>query len=188
MKERLKHALSIQLVRYITSTQAMPMMVLHGAWVLLALATWGHATGGEAGAGGIARSLVRAYAWLGGVDADGHGDAGNLMEVIAKLSLVTYAIAALWQRLFGAWRPLRWWLLALGSGALALVGYSVAMWPSLPAGGKPGDAAFVIGWFALLAAVSTAWAVLARRGGEWLIRSMERNAEAKRARRNGSCR
>ena len=41
---------------------------------------------------------------------------------------------------------------------------------------------------AVLAAVSTAWAVLARRGGEWLIRSMERNAEAKRARRNGSCR
>lgn len=179
MNEGLKRGLCTQLIRYIASTQAMPVMVLHGAWVLLALASWSHAIGGEAGAGGIPRAVLRAYAWLGGVDEGGHGDASNLLGVLAKLSLVAYAIGALWQRMFGASRPLRWWLLALGSGVVALAGYGLAMWPSLPAG-KPGDAAFVIGWLALLAALSMAWAVLARRGGERLVRSMEQRARATR--------
>lgn len=172
MNESFKRGLGVQLIRYLASTQAMAMVVLHGAWMLLALATWNHAAGGEGGTGGIARSLLRAYAWLGGVDADGHGDAGNLVAVFAKLSLVVYAISALWQRLFGEWRPLPWWLLALGSGVVALFGYAMSIWPSLPADAKPGDAAFVIGLFAVVTALSTAWAVLARRGGEWLIGRM----------------
>ncbi|HEY5972856.1 MAG TPA: hypothetical protein VIT22_13010 [Pseudoxanthomonas sp.] len=172
MNEGIARRIGIEAIRYVASTQAMGMVVFHGAWMLLALATWKHAAGGESGMGSIAHGLLRAYRWLGGVDPDGHGDAGNLMAVFGKLSLVVYAVSALFRRLFGAWPPAPLWLVATISGLVALFGYLLAIWPSLVANGKAGDTAFVVGTFTVLATLSTLWAVLARRGGEWLIARM----------------
>lgn len=122
--------LAIQLVRYLAAAQSFAMVVFHGGWMLLALATWGHASGPEGDVGDVSRALVRAYAWLGGVDEDGRGGERGLMAVWAKLGLVIYLIEALWYRLSGPRKPIAWWWITVGSWLVAVLGYVLALMPT----------------------------------------------------------
>jgi hypothetical protein len=65
-----------------------------------------HVAGADSGGtAAVTRTLVRAYACLGGVDANGHGDAQSPMVVWARIALVIYALDALWRWLFGLRAP-----------------------------------------------------------------------------------
>ena len=151
--------IAIEAIRFAASTQALVAVVFHAGWMLLALATWGHASGGEGAIGSMTRTLVGADVWLGGVDASGHGDAGSIMVVWGKLSLLAYLLEVALRPWTGRLRPFRLSRIALLSGAIAVAGYTLAFWhePNTVAA-----IALTIG-FSTLAAVGTLWAVLVQR-------------------------
>ena len=151
--------LAIQAVRYVAAAQSFPIVVLHAGWILLALATWGHASGPDSGIGDASRGLVRAYAWLGGVDESGRGGERGLVAVWAKLGFVLYLIDALWLRLFGQRKPIAWWWMVAVSSLVALIGYMVALVPT----GDLGEATFLLIVFSILTGLATAWSVAAHR-------------------------
>ena len=151
--------LAIHAVRYVAASQAFAMVILHGGWILLALATWGHVSGPEGGVGDLSRGVVRAYAWLGGVDEHGHGGERNLMAVWAKLGLVIYAIESLWHRMRGPRKPMGWGRIMLASWLVALLGYIGALFPT----GDLGEATLMLVVFPILAALATAWSIAAHR-------------------------
>ncbi|MFP7721744.1 hypothetical protein [Lysobacter sp. A3-1-A15] len=151
--------LAVQAVRYLAATQSFAMVFFHAGWLLLALATWGDASGSDSTIGGVTRVLIRAYAWLGGVDASGHGDGNSLMAVWAKLGLVIYVVEALWHRVAGPAEPMKLWHIMGISWLVAQLGYVVAMYPT----GDLGEGAVVIILFPILAGLSTGWSVAAHR-------------------------
>ena len=145
----------VQGIRYFAAAQAFPMVFFHAGWILLAVATWGHAAEPGGAVGAVTRGLVRAYGWLGGVDAQGHGDEDGLMVVWARLALVLYAIEAVWRWLFGERKPVRLLRIAALSTGVALVGYVAAFLPT----GDLAEAALVVIGFSMLAGLATAWSV-----------------------------
>lgn len=180
MSEALKQAVFVQVIRYAASTQAVAAVALHAGWMLLALATWQHAAVDGSTIDVVTSGLIRAYAWLGGVDADGHGDLDNLLAVWGKVSLVVYALDALLRRVRGERPPMRVSRVALSSGAVALLGYGLALWPQSVAQGTLADVAMFIGVFSVVAALAAAWAVFARRMGDRLIQAMAAGASQPR--------
>ena len=144
-----------QAIRYFAAAQAFPMVFFHAGWILLAVATWGHAAGPESAVGAVSQVLVRAYTWMGGVDANGHGDEDGLMVVWAKLALLVYAAEALWRLAFGERKPMRLLRIAMVSTGVALVGYIAAFLPT----GDLAEAALVVIGFSTLAGLATAWSV-----------------------------
>lgn len=169
MSDALKQAIFVQVIRYAASTQAVAAVALHAGWMLLALATWQHAAVDGGAIDAVTSGLTGAYAWLGGVDADGHGDIDNLLAVWGKVSLVVYAVDALLRRVRGERSPMRVSRVALSSGAVALLGYGLALWPQFAVQGTPADVAMFIGVFSVVASLAAAWAMFARRVGERLI-------------------
>jgi hypothetical protein len=163
---------AIQVVRYLAAAQSFAMVVFHGAWILLALATWGHASGPAGAVGDVSRALVRAYGWLGGVDADGRGGERGLMAVWAKLGLVLYVIEALWSRLFGQRKPMAWWWIVAVSWLVAQLGYVCALIPT----GDLGEATLMLIVFPILAGLATAWSVAAHRLAD-LVESLIRKKQ-----------
>ena len=165
-------ALGAHLIRFVAASQATAVLVLHGAWLLLVAATWGSADGGGDFAA-LGRPLVRAFAWLGGIGPDGHGDAGNVAQAMGLLTLPFYVLASLRKALRKGQAPSRWpihaW--AFGSGAIAFAGFALGMWKGggLSLAGVAGMAAL----FAALTAIATAWAVAADRFGAQLAARLE---------------
>lgn len=149
----------IQAIRYLAASMAFPMVFFHAGWVLLAVATWGHAAAPDSAVAAVAQSLARAYAWLGGVDASGHGDEDGLMVVWAKLSLLVYAAESLWRWAFGERKPMRLARVAMLSTAVALVGYALAFAPT----GELVEAAPIGVGFSILAGLATAWSMAMHR-------------------------
>lgn len=158
-KRSIGDIVAIHAVRYLAASQAFAMVAFHAGWVLLALATWGHASGPDTAVGDMTRALVRAYAWLGGVDESGRGDERSLMAVWAKLGLVIYAIEALWRGVFGQRKPLALWRIASTSWLVAQLGYIGALVPT----GDLREATLMLIVFPVLAGLSTAWAAAAHR-------------------------
>jgi hypothetical protein len=156
------------LIRLVASSQAFGMVVLHAAWMLLAAATWG----GAGAASSFTAPVVRAFIWLGGVDDSGHGDAASIMIVWGKLSLLIYLLDLLYRRAAGERRPRRIATLTLVSGAIALAGWVLALWPT--ANGL-GDASVAV-MFAGLTAAATAWAIAVRRVADAQVAAFERDA------------
>jgi hypothetical protein len=146
-------------LRYAASTQVTAAVVFHAGWLLLATATWGHASGGEGAIGVTMRTVISAFVWLGGVDDVGHGDVGTIMVVWAKLSLLVYLVAAALRRWRGERRPLRIAHVALLSAVIAIAGYTFALWHEPQRGPA---IALTIG-FSALASITTVWAVLVQR-------------------------
>ena len=170
----LSRFLAAQVLRYLASTQAFAMVVLHGGWVLLSIAVWSHASGGAGDLAAVGRGLLRAYAWLGGVDENGHGDGARMLAVWGKVSVLVWLLSQAWRSVRGARRPWPLWRIALVSGLVALAGYLPAMLK-----GSPGQAGAVVPLavlFAVLSAGAAAWAVGASRLAERLIDAMRSRA------------
>jgi hypothetical protein len=171
----MKHALTMlaasQGIRLLAGTQAFGMVVLHAGWMLLALATWGHAED-PGSAHSITAPIVRAFIWLGGVDHAGRGDENSIMLVWGKLSILVYLLDLAWRRLTGERPPRSVWKLALLSGAISLAGWSLAIWPTNP----PWGDTWIIALFAVLTAIATGWAILVRRLGDLIITGLEQRA------------
>lgn len=101
------------------------MIAGHAGWMIMCVIGLQEGAGGHHGrtAAGL---LIGAYAALGGVDEDGHGDLSNLLGVAAKLSLVVWVLEFLWEKLRGervAWRFRTKLLLSAG---VAVAGYATA--------------------------------------------------------------
>lgn len=173
MLRGIRHALACHLVRFAASTQLTGVVLLHGVWMLFAVLTWKHASGVGDGVSVLTRGLWDGYLWLGGADADGHGDLGNLLAVWAKLSLPVYLLDATARKLFGERPPMRLSRIAALSGGIALVGFGVAIWPLRNAEGAGIWMLFWLAGFAVAAALAALWAALARRVGELLVAAME---------------
>ncbi|MGQ0798858.1 MAG: hypothetical protein ACT4NL_01940 [Pseudomarimonas sp.] len=166
MQKSIANYIGIQAIRFLAGTQAFGMVTFHGGWILLALATWGFEAGPDSSTATVSRALVRAYAWLGGVDENGRGDGTLMMVVWAKLSLVVYLIDAAIRGVRGERKPVALWRIALASGAIALSGYLIAFWPTAKSGFEN---VFPAVLFSVLTVLATAWAVLAQRLGEFLV-------------------
>lgn len=167
----MKNVIARHLVRYLAVAQAGPVVILHGAWLILATATWSHASGADSGAAEAMRTLMRGYAWLGGLDEYGHGNGTTLLAVWGKLSLAVYLLDAALRALRGPAsvpaRPPRsvWWWGAL-SGLATLLGMGFALWP-MP---EPLlELAPMLLLFAALSAAAAVWAVFTRRLSERLV-------------------
>ncbi len=174
----MKQTLLIQLIRFAASTQAAGVVLLHGLWMLFALHTWGQASGEWGGVSTVTRALWDAYIWLGGADADGHGDLDNLLAVWARISVPIYLLDVLARKLFGDRPPMSLWRMSALSGGVAFLGYALAIWPirAIEGGGV-----WVIFWIAALAvaaALAAAWAVLARRAAAWAVAAFEKRDPA----------
>lgn len=186
MQTSIGNLIGIQAIRFLAGTQAFGMVIFHGGWILLALATWGLEAGPDSSTATLSRALVRAYAWLGGVDEYGHGDGSLMMVVWAKLSLVVYLIDAAIRRVRGERKPVSLWRAAAASGAIALCGYLFAFWPTAKSGFENVFPALL---FSVLALLATAWAVLAQRLGEILVARIRKEplspAVAQRAKGQG---
>jgi len=169
MKPGLPRTLLVEVVRYLGVTQAGAVVILHGAWMLLALAVFQHASGDPTPGSDVSRALVRAYAWLGGTNADGVGNEAGMLVVWGKISLVLYLLDTVARALFGPRKPVRLWVSVLASGVVALLGFGVSFFAS-----EGSASATSLGLLALLfgalAAAAMAWAVLARRIAEAVIR------------------
>lgn len=172
---RLGRFIMVQGIRYFAAAQAFPMVFFHAGWILLAVATWGHAAGPDSAVGAVTQGLVRAYSWLGGADAEGHGDEDGLMIVWAKLSLVLYAVEAAWRWLVGERKPMRLLRVAGISTGVALVGYVAAFLPT----GDLGEAPLVIVGFSMLAGLAAAWSVGMHRLAAALELQVDRDGKPK---------
>lgn len=159
MPPHLPRRLAAEALQFAAGTQVFGAVFFHAGWILLTLATWGHASGGEGSIGALTRSLTQGFVWLGGVDDSGHGDLGTIMQVWAKLSLAWYLIDLVLRRWIGQRPPIALGRIALLSGGIAAAGYTLAMWNEAdPSGFIP-----ITVIFSLLAAITTVWAVLVRR-------------------------
>ncbi len=166
MKPGLPRTLLVEGIRYVGTAQAGPVVILHAAWMLLALAAWQDANAD------FTRPLVRAFVWLGGTDGHGVGNGSAILAVWGKISLVLYLIQALARRMFEPREPLRLWVLTLVSGGVALLGYGLAFLGDEGNGNTVARVSLSL-LFAAGAAVMAAWAVLASRFAELLVRRLE---------------
>lgn len=158
-KRSIGEIVGIHAVRYLAASQSFAMVAFHAGWLLLALATWGHASGPDTAGSDVTRMLLRAYAWLGGVDESGRGDERSLMAAWAKLGLVLYAVEALWRGVVGKREPIGLWRIATASWLVAQLGYIGALMPT----GDLREATAMLLIFPVLAGLSTAWSVAAHR-------------------------
>lgn len=157
-------------IRWAAASQALPVVVIHGVWMLLAAHTWTEAYPNDHVAGVVVDKAMVFYVWLGGMGPDGHhGDADSLLAAWFKLSLPLYLLAELWRWKRGPRPSTRWWLIVFWSAAIALAGYSFALWPALPTVGNAQDAPWFLTMMTIAASLATAWAVVSRRLGERLI-------------------
>ena len=166
MKPGLSRILLAEAIRYFGLTQAGPAVILHGAWMLLVLATL------QDDYGGLTRPLVQAFQWLGGADSRSAGAERTLLIVWAKIALVLYFLQLIARALRGPRAPLRLWVLALGSGIVALLGYSVGFLGDQGNGNRV-ELLLLAALLATLAAAAVAWAVLAKRAAESLVRRLD---------------
>lgn len=174
MQQDIKLTLGRHLIRYAASTQILPLVMLHGVWLLFAVLTWGDAAASGSGVDRATDAVWKAYLWLGGVDADGHGDLDNLLQVWAKLSLPVYLLDAIVRRLLGERAPLGLARIALLSGVMAVLGFGLAIWPLRA---EQGAGWWMLIWIAVLgmaAALAALWAALARRIADWAVAAMLR--------------
>jgi hypothetical protein len=176
----MKQAISRHLIGYLASTQALGVVFFHGAWILLAAATWAHAGGGEGGAADLASATVRAYARLGGIE-DGHGDESGLFRVGGLIALAIHLLGELSRGLTGARLQVRGRVLVLVSAAIAAGGSLVALWPTMASGSTAADVAWLVAVFTTLTATATAWALLARRLAAHVLKLLEPTTPPARA-------
>jgi hypothetical protein len=165
--------LAIHVTRYLAASQAFAMVFFHAGWMLLSVATWGHLAGPDSEIGTVTRVLMRAYAWLGGLDASGYGDANSMMVVWAKIALAIYALESLWRLKFGRRAPMKLWLVAGISWLVAQVGYVFALLPT----GALGATTLILVLFPLLAGAATAWSVAAHRFADIIVDRLERGRD-----------
>jgi len=143
-------------LRLFAASQALPLVAVHAAWILL--------LAGNGGGEGVIRSFV----WLGGVGLDGHGDETTLMWAWTRLAFVVYALDLALRALRGERAPIALWKLALGSAAVAALGIAAA---TRTHGLDAGERAFTVAFFALFAAGAAFWAVGLQRLAEQFARS-----------------
>ena len=156
----MKNVIVRHALRYFAASQAGPVVILQGVWIILATATWSDAYGADSGVAEAMRTLMRGYAWLGGTDEYGRGHGNTLLVVWGKLSLVIYLIEALLRALRGP-RPAKprrsvwWWAGLSGMATILLMGF--ALWPTEDSllGLTP-----LMALFSALSAGAAAWAVL----------------------------
>lgn len=175
MLDHLGRRLALEALRYLASTQLFGMVVLHAGWMLLAAATWGHGASEGEGAALVTRPLMRAFAALGGVDAQGHGDANSIFQVWLILSLPVYLLVSLWRALRPGRKPWGFWRSVMVSTAVAAAGYTFAFL---------GDArnegvvvALIV--FTVATALASVWGL----GVQWLAELVTRSYSAAPARR-----
>jgi hypothetical protein len=161
--------LAIHVTRYLAASQAFAMVFFHAGWMLLAVATWGHLAGPDSEIRTVTHVLMRAYAWLGGLDANGHGDANSMMVVWAKIALAIYALESLWRLKFGKRAPMKLWRVAGISWLVAQLGYVFALLPT----GAIGATTVILILFPLLAGVATVWSVAAHRFADVIVDRLE---------------
>ena len=167
-------------VRFVAASQSSVALLLHGVWLLLAVAT-SQAAGGDAEP--VLRAFMRLFMWLGGIGHDGRGDGGNVVQAMALLTVPVYVIAAIRARRDDPRPPflrtlVRW---SLVSGAVALGGFAFAF---VRGGGlSPGEIAWLAVLFATITAGATAWAVAAERVADVLVTHIEARTPAEPARR-----
>ncbi len=165
----MKRTLAVHAIRVLAVTQSVPLVVVHAGWIALALLTWGEAAGDGSSMQQFSRTAWRAYAWMGGTDADGHGDINNLMSVWAKLALLVYGLEVVARRFGPRWGPLRWWILPLVSGVVAAGGWTLATWPERVTSGVAADAGWLLGFVVLFAFLAAAWVMLVRRVADAMV-------------------
>lgn len=165
----MKRALAVHAIRLLAVTQTVPLVLVHAGWIALALLTWGEAAGDGSSVQQFSRAAWRAYAWMGGADADGHGDINNLMSVWAKLALVVYGLEVVARRIGPQWGPLRWWILPLVSGVVAACGWTLATWPERVASGVADDAGWLLGFVMLFGFLAAVWVMLVRRVADAIV-------------------
>lgn len=174
MQHGVKRTLGRHLIRYAASTQILPVVMLHGLWMVFAVLTWRDAAASGSGVDRAAGAVWNAYLWLGGVDADGHGDLDNLLGVWAKLSLPVYLLDAIVRSLLGERAPMGLARISLLSGVTATLGYGLAIWPLRAAQGADWWMLIWIVVLGMAAALAALWAALARRIADWAIAAMLR--------------
>lgn len=160
-------------VRFLAASQATVALVLHGAWILLVIATWQASDpGGDATS--VTRPLLRAFVWLGGIGPDGRGDETHLARAMALLAVPFYLLASLRKDAGDGRAPLlprilKW---SAASGLVALAGYGRGF---TTGGGLSGlEASFGALALSVITAAATAWAVAADRIGEIVIARLHR--------------
>jgi hypothetical protein len=126
MLDHIGRRLAFEGLRYLASTQLFGMVVLHAGWMLLAAAMWGHGAAEGEGVALVTRPLLRAFAALGGVDAQGHGDENSIFQVWLVLSLPVYLLLSLWRWLRPDRKPWGFWRRVLVSTGVAAAGYTFA--------------------------------------------------------------
>lgn len=176
MLDHLGRRLALEGLRYLASTQIFGMVVLHAGWMLFAAATWSYGASEGEGAALVTRPLMRAFAALGGVDAQGHGDENSIFQVWLILSLPVYVLLSLWRALRPARKPWSFWRCVMVSTLLAAAGYTFAF---LGDSRNEGVLVAIIG-FTVATALASAWGLGAQRLAELATPSKPSVAPARR--------
>jgi hypothetical protein len=167
MTDPLVRRLAVEAIRLFAASQAVGMVFVHAAWLLLAIALWRHHAEGSM-VDALGTRLLRSYAWLGGIGPDGRGDETGMMLVWGKISVVVYALDALLRAVRRGRRPIAMWRVAIGSALVVFAGFLFAFWPK----GLDADAWLLATMFAVFGLGATFWAVGAHRLGELLAERM----------------
>ncbi|MEO6366183.1 MAG: hypothetical protein ABIO38_09090 [Luteimonas sp.] len=164
-----RQLLLVHALRVAAASQAIGMVVLHAAWILLLILAMTQGAPGS-GEGATGRVLMDAFRWLGGVDATGRGGMAEVMTVWAKLAVVVYLVGLALAHLRGPrsrWPVLRTSLL---SAAVAFAGFGVAMAMLGPA--SNGSISWFLFAMTFATFLATAWAMAATRFTDRLIGSI----------------
>lgn len=176
MLDHLGRRLALEALRYAASTQLFGMVVLHAGWMLLAAATWGYGASEGEGAALVTRPLMRAFAALGGVDAQGHADENSIFRVWLILSVPVYVLLSVWNALRPNRKRWSFWRSVLVSTGVAAAGYTFALL------GDPRNQDVVLAVIGLTVATGLAsvWGIGAQRLAELVAQSRPAASSARR--------
>lgn len=168
--------IAAEVVRYLAFTQSGMLVGLHFGWIMLVvIGSTGMVDGVKDGREEIGAQFFEAVRWLGGMDADGHGDLDSMLALWGKVSLILFLPKLLWD-VFGGERPPWPFLRKLAvSTALMAVGYVAGFaLVAMQAKNDPDIGGFVMIWavFVAFGAASGAWAFAAGLLGETIARHL----------------
>lgn len=172
----LPQLVSRHLIGLLASSQAMPAVMLHAAWIFLLLGGLliPDAGGGpQSVAGSLGRGLLQALTWIGALERNGgnhHGDLATVMRALATLTPAIYLGQLLLAYLRRGRTPWSMARKALLSMVVAAAGYATAL--AL----LPDDALSGLWVMAVIAVVltglATLWALLVRKACGALLRGL----------------